>query len=1689
MDIAELKKEKCKLKSAFTRKKTQIAMLVDAKADSKEMRKHLCELHQKLDAALECIENLMGEEQEKEKTMALANEMEELDCAFAEMEKRVRNCVTTFKNSLSDGANYKLKSIEIPIFTGNRYKYFSWRAAFDSCIGNSSSPPEMKLLQLRQYLRGEPLSYVEGYHFTEQGYRSAIAKIEEKYGGERRRTAIQLEQLSNLKYVRLNNVNDLVSFTDELDIIVTNFKDSNNTLEINSGATLLLVKKKLPEMFLVSYERYKKENNFDDNLETLLKWLKLEAELRNIAKETVCGFSSDSNIKFNKQNTYYNESDGQLFAQKAHNVASRSFQNNGSKFKNDVCKLCFEPHTISDCVKFQKMTSNKKWNIVKSLKLCFRCLNDKHMAGDCKINKACSVNNCHKTHHYLLHFDARPVSKFSESKLTMHIDTNPDLIALRTIPVYIKGNNKTVRVNALLDEASTQTYINSSVAHELGIDVNSDAFKMNVNVLNGSISSMITRSVKFKLEDVNHEAQFSIEALTVDSVTGSLPVVNWEQRKWDYDHLKDINFPEVDKTKVDLLIGMDYPNFHLSLGDVQGEDDEPIARKTILGWTCVARLKHENIHSFFCNPIRMEDEVISNQLRRFWEQEDDNFENENLVMSKKNEEIVSRAKASIAIENGRYTVALPWKGEHNKVGENFEYAKKRLSCTLKRLEKNSNAKEAYENIFEDYEKKGFIRALKQNEQLSWFIPHFPVIRPEKETTKVRAVFDASARINGFSLNDMLETGPKLYNELWDILLRFRRFEHALICDIKEMYLQVQVNEADRKFLNFLWFKNGSLTPFQFNRLPFGLNCSPFLAQLIIQEHARKNVKLFSEAAESILQSTYMDDTLDSVTTVEKGKKLIDQLRSLLATAGMEPKKWGSNSKELLKHLPDDLKVQACSSLSIDSSTDVKTLGIQWTPNTDKFSFSVKDLNMPKTKREVLSLVSKGFDPLGLLSPFLIRAKIILQDIWLSGTHWDELLSPEIADKVNKWTKELHSIKEIYIDRWLLVCDEPKIVFLHAFADASEKAYGAVVYTSVLNNNQMKSNLVASKSRVCPLKPISIPRLELMSCVLATRLAVKISRIMGISRGNIRYYTDSSNVLGWLKNRARSLKRFVSNRVSEIQTVSEISQWSHIASKQNPADLVSRGASVEQLKTSDMWWNGPEILLTTPEDNRGTTLLTTMATQLRLKINTLPFDVKKFSSFSKVTRILAYVFRFLHNAKCPTDAYRGPLTTEEMEDAEKVVLAVVQKESFLEEWKQLQKGQSVKVSSSLASLDPFMADELIRCRGRLVNVHNLSFETRYPLVLPRKHHITRLIIEREHRLCGHVVGTNHLLARLRERFWIIAGREAVKAVELSCAICNRRKAIPLKQQMAPLPQSRTQMSLKPFSNTSVDFAGPFMTRQGRRRAQEKRYLCIFVCQETRGVHLELAYSLTSESFIRCLERFIARRGVPELIISDNGRNFVGAQAMIHEMFLADPSIQDSMTQKGIVWKFNPPSAPHFGGTFETMVKAAKKSLFFTLQNANCSDEELYTAFSKAEFIINSRPLTVISNNVLDDEVLTPNHFLFGQPGGKYKLPDECKDDLSRRWKFLGDNLERFWRRWLSEWVLGLRQRPKWKRISDERIDEGTLVLVLDVKNSFNVWALGKIVKLHRGTDNLYRTADVKVGNTIVTRPFVKLAKVL
>ena len=547
----------------------------------------------------------------------------------------------------------------------------------------------------------------------------------------------------------------------------------------------------------------------------------------------------------------------------------------------------------------------------------------------------------------------------------------------------------------------------------------------------------------------------------------------------------------------------------------------------------------------------------------------------------------------------------------------------------------------------------------------------------------------------------------------------------------------------------------------------------------------------------------------------------------------------------------------------------------------------------------------------------------------------------------------------------------------------------------------------------------------------------------------------------------------------------------------------------ELSQLKIWWEGPIFLSEdksnwpqleiVPKPNNYTRELKRKYSNIQLSSATTIANMEesveeswrlhpsRFSSWRRLNRVLAWVLRFINNCKQENKLSQVELSVEEISDAESYIIKEMQKKEFKEEYTSLAKKKELPTHSKLLSLCPRLDSEgILRSDGRLTYAEFLPYDVRYPIILPRKNWVTKLIVKHHHELGNHVTGTNQILASLSTRFWIIAAREAILEWEKECAMCQKRKAKIAQQIMAPLPLNRLTTSLRAFTRVAVDFGGPFMTVQGRGKPRQKRYLCLFTCLASRAVHLEMAYGLDVDCFLNALNRMINRRGVPEEIISDNGTNFVAANKELCELICKDQKVQTNTTSKGIKWTFNPPYAPHFGGVFEIMIKSAKRAIIAILSNADVKDEELMTAFCGAEALINSRPLTYQSADIKDNVPLTPNHFLHGQMGGEFapEVIDEVGYDPKRRWRRVQELVRHFWHRWHREWIPSLSPRQKWFKMKKD-IQPGDIVLVVSSDTPRGRWPLGRILEVYPGKDGHIRSVRLQVGEKQYSRPIVKL----
>jgi transposase InsO family protein len=820
--------------------------------------------------------------------------------------------------------------------------------------------------------------------------------------------------------------------------------------------------------------------------------------------------------------------------------------------------------------------------------------------------------------------------------------------------------------------------------------------------------------------------------------------------------------------------------------------------------------------------------------------------------------------------------------------------------------------------------------------------------------------------------------------------------------------------------------------------------------------------------------------------------------------------WLSNSEEMMKQIPQELHAKSVKSLESEKELAMeRVLGLFWKPVPDSFTFSLSfvrttgDLlsgdRMP-TKRELLSLTMSIFDPLGFIAVLTIKARRILQTTWRSKIDWNDEIPPEAQDAWTSWIAEVKLLPTFQIPRCysnnFSSADE---IQLHVFGDASSQSFGSVAYFLIKKGTEVDTAFVMAKAKVAPMKPLSIPRMELQAAVMNVRLACFIQEEIEIKVNKIVYWSDSSTVLSWVRSDGNKFHQFVAHRIGEIQECSNANQWRWVPTALNPADELTRAERPCDWSPGSRWLNGPAYLKLSeeswPEERQPSKSLPEEAELEMRSSHTFSIqaskpivDPTKFSSWRRLVGVTAHVMRYLKKLQRKAKVKNCTmLRVEEIEDAERWWWKWTQSCNYPAEIVSLKKGEPVPKTSSLVKLSPYLdAEGVMRVRGRIDQAEGVPISVKRPVILHQNNPYTKLLVSHFHQKCGHH-GHEKIVNELRQQFYVPHIRTAVKKAKLECQHCKNLAAKPIIPEMGSLPKFRLESHVYPFSNTGLDYFGPIEVVV--KRSREKRYGVIFTCLSTRAIHLEIAHSLSADACILALRRFVGRRGCPKHMYSDNGTNFHGAKNELKKSLeeLNQTKLTDECASHGIQWHFIPPAAPHMGGSWERMVRATKVALGAALELKNLGDEVLLTLIVEAEHVVNSHPLTYVPDDPEDPEALTPNHFLLGRSSNHQPIGDFDEKEIfgRKQWRISQQLANHFWRRWIHEYLPSLMRREKWNRVT-RPVQVGDVVVEINSNLKRGSWPKGRIVRVYPGADKLVRVVDVKMaGGQVYRRPVSKL----
>ena len=543
------------------------------------------------------------------------------------------------------------------------------------------------------------------------------------------------------------------------------------------------------------------------------------------------------------------------------------------------------------------------------------------------------------------------------------------------------------------------------------------------------------------------------------------------------------------------------------------------------------------------------------------------------------------------VDDGRYCVKLPFTVGSPAIPNNRSIAERRLLSMTDKLLKQDKYDD-YQKVFDGWLKEDFIEMVDETtlndvskNSSVYYLPHRAVFKPESLTTPIRPVFDGSCKTGNRSpsLNQLLEKGPNLLELLPTSLLRFRENRIGVSADIRKAFQMIEVDVADRDFLRFLWWKDKEtkkIQVYRHKRVVFGLNCSPFLLAAVLEFHIHSTPEEHAAFAHKLWQSLYVDNCVTSVNSPEEFYDFKVKATSTLLDAKMTLRNWENSQFSEIGSAEEQSDVV----YHLDNENQSKILGLIWNKASDTLSCDVPQLKPSEsmTKTDILSYTNKIFDPLGFLAPAVLPLKLILQSTWLARLGWDEQLPNEAAVKVKQWFVEAGCLNEICIPRYMKngIQSTNVDLELHTFCDASQEAYAAVVFlkTTSIDTEEVSTTsvqLIMAKSRLAPLKRPTIPRMELLACLIGARLTSYICNELKLKDAQVYLWTDSTTALSWIK-RNDEWGTFIGNRVREICSLTSTDDWKHVSGVNNPADLPSRGCMPCNLLQSK-WWEGPTWL--------------------------------------------------------------------------------------------------------------------------------------------------------------------------------------------------------------------------------------------------------------------------------------------------------------------------------------------------------------------------------------------------------------------------------------------------------------------------------------------------------------------------------
>ena len=1547
-----------------------------------------------------------------------------------------------------DNKMLRMEKAKYPTFSGDIRNFARFRSDFNDFVVPSHKDPKSQVYVLKQTcLKGDVKKLIENM----SDLTAIWERLESRYGDAIDIVSVVIKSVQDFTFGSSDYDKKIVQLVDTLESGVEDLNAIDGKQHIANAFTVKLLEEKLPRQILTRWLQCPGSSQTADNrFEEIFQFLKLE---RKQAERLILVSQSKQPEKPKKEDPLKRKGGGAAYVNATGGGQLNAMAGGGiQKSFNPKNRCLVHPesdHLTKNCRKFLSMNVETRGKFVKDNDGCRLCLSKSHGGNECPFAQSwsvCGIDNCQMLHSRLVH--GCTISSIGcHAHITASIDGSGDsgetLLLIESVQTEI-GTTVT-----FWDNGSTITLVAQSFAQRKnlrGVPVSYDLI-----TVDGTVT--VRHTTLYEITIIDREGgKYSVKALEIEEICGELKDIETDEfaQLFSNTTASDIKRPT---GKIDMLIGSNYLSLHPSklhsseglvlfssyfgTGKVLGGTHRNIKERDII--SSGARL----CASAQITNIRISRDLIRKPGMDFITTEAFGVEGttrckkcascqcsfECHQMSRQEQLELKQIRENMTLDpiEQVWTVSYPCKTDPSALKDNKHQAKSLAERTEKRLMKDPASAKMYNEQFQELLDRGVLVEIteeedKQHQGPSFFASHHDVYKPGSTSTPIRLVINPSLKFNGLSPNDVWVKGPNSLNDMFGILLRFREHKYAVAGDMKKMYTMIHTTHKEKFLRKLLWrFMNvdQDFKTYGLDRVMFGDRPAAAVTAVAIRETAEVHKDVNPEAAEKIVKDTYVDDVTTGTDDKENVPILTRDITIIMKKGGIEMKGFvvsGDTSPEALALL--------------GSGEIGRVLGVNWAPSPDVYTVTVR-INISKkrrgartepdlayheihrlleiilTRRICQGIVYSCYDVYGLITPITIMMKIELRDLFSKELNlgWDD---PVSDDAKRRWVEILQAVKmaEHVTFRRCVKPDGPVVgkPVLVMCNDGSSQAMCATAHIRwELENGEFECFLYASKTRVAPLQKLTIPRLEMQSAVLATRLSKSIIEHSNLEFDNVVHILDSTCTLATFQNDTAVFNDFTSNRKAEVLNSTQVKQWNHIESKKNIADLGTRtNARVDDVSEKSDWQRGTSWMRLPIEewpvsqDVTGIavppeTLLKKAIVASASSLNNV-YDLRPFlgRSFTFLLRVTATVISILRNKsfRCPPE-----VTSEEIIDAEKACIKSSMhftKPGF----------DAGKYRSLGAQLD----EQGIVC---VVSRAAAAMETHYGTdkfpILVYKDPLAYIWMQHVH--AEDHTGITKTVSKSRRKFWIVRGRRLAEKVKRSCYTCRTIDKKLAEQQMAPLPTTRTKIA-PTFHTTSMDLFGPILIRDTvKQRTRKKVWGVVFNCSVTRAVYLDLTEDYGTDAILQTLRRFTCIRGCPGEIQSDQGSQLIAAAEDISEL-VADwdwKPIHDWASTNKIKWTLAPAEGQHQNGLSESLVKLTKRSLKHIIAGNVLTFGQLQTVLFEAANIMNSRPIGILTgSDPTCPSPITPDDVILGRASSEVPqgpFDHEKSKSITKRFRFI------------------------------------------------------------------------------------------